>query len=114
MPYIEATFSKTLTEQQKNELKTQFGKAIELIKGKSEDWLMVAIKDGVSMFFKGDGTSDFCYVSISVFGSASKADCNEMTGAVCALVENITSTTSENTYVTYSSFDKWGWNGSNL
>lgn len=39
MPYIEAKVSCKLTDEKITALKTEFGKAIECIPGKSESWL---------------------------------------------------------------------------
>ncbi len=114
MPYINATFSKKLTEQEKTALKSGFGKAIECIKGKNESWLMVAIKDEVDMYFKGDNSEKCAYIDVAVFGTTSKSDCNEMTGVLCKLVSDVTGTSPDRTYVTYTDRDKWGWNGSNF
>ena len=114
MPYIAATLSKKLTDEEKISLKSGFGKAIECIKGKSEAWLMVSITDEVDMYFKGDNSKPCAYISVEVFGTTSKKDCDEMTSVLCTLINDVTGIPEECTYVTYTDRDKWGWNGSNF
>ena len=41
MPFINSKVSVKTTEKQQKELKTRLGKAISIIPGKSESWLMV-------------------------------------------------------------------------
>lgn len=114
MPYIEAKVSCTLTNEQAQLLKTGFGKAIECIPGKNESWLMVNIEDGKKMFFKGNDNGDSAFISVSIFGSSSKDAYNALTGEICSLVSNTTGVSPNRIYVTYSEYDKWGWNGSNF
>ena len=114
MPYIEAKLSCKLSDEKINELKAGFGKAIECIPGKSEDWLMVNIEDGKKMFFKGNACDETAFISVSVFGSATPSSYQKLTGEICSLISKTTGISPSRTYVTYSEFDKWGWNGSNF
>ena len=114
MPYIEAKFSCKLDENKISDLKTAFGKAIELIPGKSENWLMVNIEDGKNIFFKGNRDEESAFISVSIFGSASNSAYSDLTAELCKVVLEITGVPASRTYITYSEFDKWGWNGSNF
>lgn len=114
MPYIEAKFSSKLTEEKIEALKTAFGKAIECIPGKSESWLMVNIEDNKKLFFKGNADADTAYLSVSVFGNAQKTAYEALTEKLCEAVYEIVGVSPERTYITYSEYDKWGWNGSNF
>ena len=114
MPYIEAKFSKALTSDQITTLKAGFGKAIECIPGKSETWLMVNIEDSKNIFFKGNADKDSAFISVSVFGRADKNDYSKLTRELCALITQTTSTQPDRTYITYSEYDKWGWNSINF
>lgn len=114
MPYIEAKLSCKLSPEKIEMLKSGFGKAIECIPGKSEGWLMVNIEDGKNMFFKGNANGDTAFIAVSVFGKAPDKACSALTGEICSLISNITGISPDRTYITYSEFDKWGWNGSNF
>lgn len=114
MPYIEAKLTSKLSDEKINELKSAFGKAIECIPGKSENWLMVNIEDGKKMFFKGDASKDTAFISVSIFGSASASAYENLTTEICSVISSVTGISPDRTYVTYSEFDKWGWNNMNF
>lgn len=114
MPYIEAKFSAKLTDEKIEALKSGFGKAIENIPGKSEDWLMVNVIDNQKMFFKGDNSSDTAFISVSIFGKASSKAYSALTSELCTLISYVTGTSPSRTYITYREVDEWGWNGSNF
>ena len=114
MPYIEAKFSCKLDESKIEALKTAFGKSIEEIPGKNESWLMVNIEDSKNIYFQGNNDSDSAYLSVSVFGKATPSDYQSLTKVLCRNVSEITGISPARTYITYSEYDKWGWNGSNF
>ncbi len=114
MPYIQAKVSCKLSQEQIIALKEGFGKAIECIPGKSESWLMVNIEDDKTMFFQGNANGETAYVSVSIFGKATPAAYSNLTGELCKLFSEIAGISPDRTYVTYSEYDKWGWNGSNF
>ncbi len=51
MPFINVKLSETLEEPQIERVKTELGKTISLLPGKSETYLMVNIEDGCNLFF---------------------------------------------------------------
>ena len=114
MPYIRTTVSKELTEQNKENLKTKLGQAIALIPGKSESWLMLSFEDNTNMYFKGDGSQDYAFLQVSIFGSASDAAYDRLTAALCEIVNEELGIDFANIYVKYEEVDHWGWNGSNF
>lgn len=114
MPYIEAKFSKKLTGEEINGLKSGFGKAVECIPGKSESWLMVNIEDAKNIFFKGNNAEDSAYVSVSTFGKAPSGAFEKMTGELCGIISEKTGISPSRIYITYHEISNWGWNGSNF
>ena len=75
---------------------------------------MVNIEDGKKMFFKGDASEDTAFISVSIFGKASAAAYENLTVEICSLISSVTGISPDRTYVTYSEFDKWGWNNMNF
>lgn len=114
MPYIEAKVSCSVSEEQSKELKCGFGKAIECIPGKNEGWLMVNIEGEKDIYFKGNKDGESAYISVSIFGSADSGSYNALTSEICSLMNKVFGISPSRTYVTYSEYDKWGWNGSNF
>lgn len=114
MPYIRTTVSKELTEQNKENLKTKLGQAIALIPGKSEAWLMLAFEDKINMYFKGDGSQDYAYLEVSLFGSTSDAAYDRLTAALSEIINEELGIDRANIYIKYEEAEHWGWNGSNF
>lgn len=114
MPYINTTTSKIISEQQKNELKTSFGKLIEIIPGKSESWLMLNFNDGSKMAFKGATSPDIAMIEVEIFGKANASDYDKLTQALCASVSEILDIQKDRIYVKYREVGHWGWNGMNF
>ncbi|MBE6821384.1 MAG: hypothetical protein E7516_10095 [Ruminococcaceae bacterium] len=114
MPYIRTTVSKPLTDKNKENLKSKLGEAIALIPGKSEAWLMLAFEDSTSMYFKGDGTQDYAFLQVSIFGSTSDAAYDRLTAALSEIVNEELGIDRANIYIKYEEADHWGWNGVNF
>lgn len=114
MPYIRTTVSKPLSDENKENLKTKLGQAIALIPGKSEAWLMLTFDDNMSMYFKGDGTQDYAYLQVSIFGSTSDAAYDRLTAALSEIINEELGIDRANIYIKYDEAEHWGWNGSNF
>lgn len=114
MPYIRTTVSKKLTDAQRDILKSKLGNAIALFPGKSEAWLMLSFNDEVPMYFKGDGSADYAYVEVSLFGSASDSAYDHMTACVTEIMSETLGIAGENIYIKYEEVGHWGWNGTNF
>ncbi|MBO4356124.1 MAG: hypothetical protein J5850_04650, partial [Clostridia bacterium] len=95
------------------ELKEQFGKAITVIPGKTENWLMVNIEDKKTMFFSGDGAP--CAIAeVKLFGKAADRDLDNLTAVLCRAIGSSLGVSEKRIYVKYEFVDHWGWNGSNF
>lgn len=114
MPYIKTSVSKEITPKAEENIKTKLGQAIALIPGKSESWLMLSFEDNMRMYFKGDGSEDYAYVEVSIFGSTSNAAYERLTVAICGIINEELDIPLSNIYVKYEEADHWGWNGTNF
>lgn len=112
MPFINTITNTELTEEKKLALKSEFGKAIEIL-GKNENWLMLAFNDKYDMYFKGE-TAPMAFVDISVFGQSTDAQCEEMTKAMCRIFEKELGIAPDKLYVKYNGSMQWGWNNMNF
>ena len=113
MPYIKATTNITLAESKKKELKEDFGKLIEVIPGKTERWLMVAIEDGTYMAMGGDDAPTLM-LEVDLLGSATSETYAAFTRESCALISKRLGIESGRIYVKYKEFSVWGAGGVNF
>ncbi len=109
MPYIDISTNATLNSEQLDNIKHLCGRAISLIPGKSEQYLMVKISDKANLWFQGD-ESTAAMVEISLFGKASRENCESLTKEICGVLEREADIPPQRTYVKYQFIDTWGYN----
>ncbi len=113
MPMIEAKVTGVLSEEKRDVLKAEFGKAISLM-GKPESYLMVNLSDNQDLYFGGKKLSKGAYVEIKVLGSVDSSASNKMTAKVCEILDKELDIPKDAVYVSYFGTQNWGWNGSNF
>jgi phenylpyruvate tautomerase PptA (4-oxalocrotonate tautomerase family) len=114
MPYINTKTNIVITKDKENSIKEKLGKAIELIPGKSESWLMVGFEDQCSLYFKGKGDQAIAFVEVKLFGSASSGAFDKLTSAITNILKEELNIAPNQIYVKYEEVSNWGWNGSNF
>ena len=113
MPMIDSKLTVKITEQQKEELKTEFGKLITTL-NKPETYLMVGIEDGYDLWFGGKKLDKGAYVAVSLLGNAPQELYEKLTGQICDLLSRKFDIPGNAVYVTYHPVSDWGWNGKNF
>lgn len=111
MPYIAINTSKSLSDAQKEALKTALGEKIAVIPGKSESKLMIDISDGHTIYFAGE-KRDLAYVDVKCYGATEFANKKAFTEAAFVAVQQATGLPQNGIYLTYSEFENWGALGS--
>ena len=82
MPFIKAKVSCPISPEQEIELKTRMGKAIELVPGKSEEYLLLEFEDNARLWLRGDHVRPTAYIEAAIFGNESHAGYPAFTVAV--------------------------------
>ncbi len=114
MPMISTKTNVAISEEQELTLKSELGKAISILSGKSEQWLMLSLEDKCRLYFKGDNSKPIAYVEVKVFGKIDYSQSNKLTAKICEILDNVLSIDASNVYIKYEEVDMWGWNGSNF
>ena len=114
MPYIRTTTTQKIDCNAEKSLRESFGKAIELIRGKSEEWLMLSFQDSVKMSFRGDATQPMAILEVSIFGKAKNEEYDALTKELCSIVTRELGISGDKIYVKYSEIDHWGYDGFNF
>ena len=113
MPYIEVKTNTIISKQQGNQLKTSFGKAIELIPGKTERWLMLDFCDNQRMWLAGDDAPS-AMLEVEIFGSTTDSAYDALTAELTSVVSDVLCVAPDRVYIKYEEIDHWGWNGANF
>ena len=111
MPFICTKISEPLTEPQIEAIKNDLGKAISLLPGKSEAYLMVEVEDQCHLYFKGDCDAPTAMCEVSVFGKAPRDACEALTGAICESLQNNAGVSPSRCLVKFQFADTWGYDG---
>lgn len=114
MPMISTKTNVAISGEQELTLKSELGKAISILSGKSEQWLMLSLEDNCRLYFKGDNSKPIAYVEVKVFGKIDYSQSNKLTAKICEIFGNALGIDASNVYIKYEEVDMWGWNGSNF
>ena len=113
MPYIATSTNISISGRRKEAIKERMGRAIELIPGKTEGWLMLSFRDNVSMFFKGE--DDPCAIcQVKLFGSADEEVYEKLTEELTDILHEELDLDPDRIYITSEEIGVWGWNGGNF
>ena len=113
MPFINVKTNIPVPAESREVIKTELGKAITVLPGKSESCLMVGIEPEVSLYFGGD-PSPAAMVNVGILGGASKAAYTKLTGLISDILDDELGIPKNRIYVKYSETENWGWNGSDF
>lgn len=114
MPFIDSKISCSVSSEKEEVLKSELGKLISTIPGKSENFLMVGFNPDYSLFFGGKKLDKGAFVEVKLLGSAPAAALDTLTGQICALYEKELGIPQNCIYVKYEFVEHWGWNGHNF
>jgi phenylpyruvate tautomerase PptA (4-oxalocrotonate tautomerase family) len=113
MPFIDCKLTKIISQEEKDRLKAELGRAISVM-NKTENYLMVGIDDGYDLYFGGRKLENGAYVAVNVFGGVNPVCAQKMTKEVCDILANMFGTRGRDVYVTCNGINDWGWNGVNF
>ena len=114
MPMISMNTSTPITAEQELVLKEKLGKAIELLSGKTEAWLMLGFEDNCRLWFRGDNSQPLAYVEVSALGKINPDDSEKLTAEICDICKDVLGIDGSGVYVKYEETDKWGYNSVNF
>ena len=110
MPNIQIRTNRSVSKEKQKMIKEKLGKAITLLDGKSEKWLMVEFSIGQEMWF--GGTDEPCaYIYVSLYGKGNASSYKEFTRAATSLICQELDVKKDRIYAGYFETEFWGWNG---
>lgn len=113
MPFIDTKTNVTICKEVEKSLTAEFGKAIELIRGKSEYWLMLSFDGDKMMAFRGSD-QPCAMVEVKIFGSASDKEYSDLTKKLTEILSTHLPIPQDRIYVKYDEVSTWGLGGENF
>lgn len=114
MPMISTKTTTKITAEQELILKEKLGKAIEILPGKTETWLMLGFEENCRLWFRGDNSKPLAYVEVSALGKISPDSAEKLTAEICDILKTVLGIEGDGVYVKYEETDKWGFDGGNF
>lgn len=112
MPYIELKTTASLSDTKKNELKTELGKIITQIPGKTEAVTMIGLQGNYDLYLGGKNLDPGAYVEVKMYKEADFESKAAVTEDIFQLLESSLGIEKDNIYVTYFEQQVWGAKGS--
>lgn len=114
MPFINSKVTVKMSDAQKETVKARLGKAVSILPGKSESWLMVGFEDNQTLYFQGNQNAPTAFVEVKVYGRSSASAYNALTGEITKILTEELAIPANRIYVKYEEVENWGFNGENF
>lgn len=114
MPFINVRTTCEINPDKMETIKSEFGKAITVLPGKSEHWLMVGFQDKYDLYFQGNKDADSAFVEVKIYGKASPDSYDKLTSRLTQILHSSLSIPSERIYIEYEETPYWGFDGANF
>ena len=114
MPFIHTTTNKEITPDMEKLLTAELGRAITLLPGKTEQWLMLGFQGGVSMAFRGELGRDLVFAEVKLLGQAPRDAYDRLSEALCEIYHKVLGVPTDGVYIEYVEAKTWGHDGYNF
>lgn len=111
MPFIKCKVSCDITKEQELALKQRFGKAIELVPGKSEEYLLLEFEDNCRLWLRGEQDAPIAYIEAAIFGSESHFGYDAFTTEITKAFNQVLGIQPDRVYIKYEDITAWGVSG---
>ncbi len=114
MPFIRTTTTEHITPEKEIMLKEDFGKAISLVSGKAECYLMLDFRGDAMMAYQGDNKTPLAMVEVQLLGESDPKELDMLTAALTDSLNRILGIDPLRIYINHSFYTYWGVGGHNV
>ncbi|MBQ1493027.1 MAG: hypothetical protein IIZ39_13795 [Blautia sp.] len=111
MPFITCKVSCPLSWEQEVEIKERMGKAIELVPGKSEEYLLLSLEGDSHLWLRGEKDKPIGYIEAAIFGNEGHVGHAAFSAAVADIFHEVLGIPLENLYIRYEDICAWSVGG---
>jgi len=114
MPFIISRVSQKVSEEQELLLKRRLGKAIELVPGKSEEYLLLGFEDECHLYLCGEKSQPVAYIQASIFGNEGHLGYDAFSLEVTRIFHEVLRIPEDRVYINYADIPDWAVGGMNV
>lgn len=107
MPFLMAKVNVPVDAAQEIKLKSWLGKAIELLPGLSEEYLLFGIEGDYRFYLRGNSKELIAYIEFSVFGREDHVGYENFSAAVTKIFFDVLKIPPQNIYIKFSDLAAW-------
>lgn len=111
MPFIISRVNVDVSSEQEKKIKTSVGRAIELVPGKTEEYLMMIFENNSHIWLRGKNFEPSAYIEMKIFGNESHHGYNALTAEITKIYNETLNINPNNIYVLYDDIHTWGVSG---
>lgn len=111
MPFINVKTNIAVSKEKGDLVKSHLGKAISLLPGKSETWLMIDIEENQLMYFQGSN-NPCAMVKVDIYGSSSRDNYNKLSSEITSLLHKELNIDMNRIYIRFEEVSNWSYSGS--
>jgi len=111
MPYIDINTNVSVSPEQKLAIKSEMGRLLPILPGKSEDGLIVAIADGRDMWRSGRSDEPVAFVDVRVYREQPAEEKKRFVEAVIRYLCETLAIPVPRCYLTFTEYRQWGFDG---
>lgn len=114
MPFIISRTNCDITRTQELQLKSRLGKAISLVPGKSEQFLLLGFEPNSHLWLRGDDSQPIAYIEAAIWGNEAHLGYDQFTAEVTHIFNEELGIEPECIYIRYADIPDWGVAGMNF
>ena len=111
MPFIKVKTSCPITNEQEVRIKTLMGKAIELVPGKSEEYLLLEFEDHCRLWLRGNNDEPTAYIEAAIFGNENHFGYDAFTAEITRIFAETLGISPDHIYLKFEDIPAWGIQG---
>ena len=110
MPFIMSKVSVPVGAAQEVQLKSRLGKAIELLPGLSEKYLLAGFESNYRLYLRGN-SEPVAYIEASLFGNEQHIGYENFSATVTKIFVDVLNIPPQNVYIKFSDIAAWSVGG---
>ena len=107
MPFIISKVNIPINAAQEIKLKTRLGKAIELLPGLSEKYLLAGFESDCRFYLRGKNDEAIAYIEVSVFGNENHLGYENFSAAITKIFVDVLNVPPMNIYIKFNDIAAW-------